>query len=291
MALQLYQALQNMPMEQYTKASSADPTVGGQHGYMAEFGQMNNSTPYIPQNVVARLIAAPRAFDLYQGNAEKLYSILKSIVELHPVTINGLDSTVTLDTASVPFGHSGQELHVAARASRARSTPQHEYNDVGQRSIANFLEWWATELFMDPDTQMPNILTRGFNLPSGSLTIAFRTATVLYFEPDPTWTRPVNAWLCANWFPTSGLPSRQGKRDQQSSLSPLNFTLETQPITDSGNGALTLAQKMMDEMLLTRDHPMFRAPVFDSVDPSVVKGYGIQDQLDAIKKEEANVRL
>src|SRR5690606_4997197 len=98
--------------EEYT-APLINLVHGGQHGYTPDYAALVSSAPYVKRNLVARLIEAPRGFNLLP-NGQDYINILKALIELHPRTIEGIQSGLTADFASVPVGGGGEEQEIVS---------------------------------------------------------------------------------------------------------------------------------------------------------------------------------
>lgn len=250
-------------------APMVDLKNGGQNGYMTDFPAYVSNAAYIRRNLIARLIEAPKGFsDLPDG--QKWIDTLKTLIELHPKSIEGLNMGLTVEVASNPFGGGGEEQEDPTDVKRARSQPVLGYIEKYGRPINAFYNGWITELIMDPITKVPNIVTRGSKKPADLLP-DYIGATVLFFEPDPTFTKIDKAWLCTNMWPKSDGPV-EGRRDLTSAGNTQDFTIEFTAISQVGLGVNTLAQKLLDEMNLSGANPNARPAFVDKISADVKAG-------------------
>ena len=239
-----------------------DLVNGGQFGFQTDMPSYVSNSQYVRRNVIARLINAPRGFQ-YLPDPEKWIAALKALVELHPKSIEGFNAQLTVDVQEQPFGGSGEAQESVANVTRARSNPSFGYVEKYGRPITTFFDAWITELLMDPITKAPNIVTRAENqgkLSDVDLLPDFIGATMIFFEPDPTFTRVDKAWLCTNMFPKAGAPI-EARRDLTAGGDQVEFNIEFTAISQVGYGVNQFAQRLLDDMNLSGTNPNLR-PAF-----------------------------
>lgn len=223
--------------------------TAGQNGPFTNFeGYASNST-YVRRNLIAVLIEAPRAFnDL--PNGDKWKATLKSLVELQPDSIEGLTSTLTAEFVEHAVGGAGEMQEDISNVTRARSTPTFNWTEKYGKPINAFLTGWMTELLMDPISKVPGIVTRRLqegSAPPADMLPDYTGMTVLFFEPDPTNTRVIHAWLCTNMHPkTAG--EVVASRDLTAAGESVQYSVEFTSLTQEGYGVRRYAQEVLDEM-------------------------------------------
>lgn len=236
-------------------APMLDPTFGGQHGMTPEYGQYISSANYVRRNIVARVIEFPRGFSVFP-EARLLQATLKALIELHPIRIEGLQQGVTWSFSETAFGGAGEMQEDPTNAERARSNPSFSYVDRYGRPIQRFYNFWGRNLIMDPESKYPLVVTRG-DASVRDLLPDFTSATVLFFEPDPTFTSIDKAWLCANMMPkTDG--AVDGSRDLTTAGQTSEFSIDFTALTQSGLGVTQFAQKVLDGMNRSGANPNMR---------------------------------
>ena len=68
-----------------------DLQYGGQMGYAPDYTQWVSNQSYIRRNLFCLLVEAPRGFR-FLPDADKYVGVLKSLVELHTLSIDGLQA-------------------------------------------------------------------------------------------------------------------------------------------------------------------------------------------------------
>lgn len=246
-----------------------NPGQGGQWGFGNDYPGWISNTPYIRRNLIAILISAPRGFRLLPNEEKEgiWTNTLKSLIELHSMRIDGLQGMLNVETQSTPFGGAGEVQEDVSNVTRQPSNPTFTWQEKYGRPINRFLESWISELLMDPITKYPNVVTRQNARPTDLLP-DFKTATVLFLEPDPTHLYVDKAWLCANMFPKNG-GEKQGRKDQTTGGDLLEYSVEFSAITQVGLGVDRLAQKFLDEMNLTGASPNLRPAFINQITADV----------------------
>lgn len=261
---------------------------GGQFGYTPDYQTLVSSQPYVRGQLVAKLLSAPRGFDLLP-EPQYWYETLKALVETHPESWEGLNSTFTVEHVSAGFGGAGEEIEEESDFKRERSAPSAKYTEKRGKVIQTFWEMYAMMLMGTPETKYPLVTT----LPRGKEydgMIDSKSFTVLFFEPDRNGTTVVDAWLCAGMRP-KGAGTREGRRDLRSGMELNEFNVEFTAITQVGFGVMNLAQSLMDQMNMTGASPMARPAYLDKVQAEVssVTSTGYSEQIAAAARSSVQV--
>ena len=256
---------------------TVDLKYGGIGGEQVEYAAYVSTTPYIKRNLVARLIECPRGFqDL--DNPDVLCQTLKALVELQPKTIEGLNAQLTVEFGETAFGGAGEVIEAVRNVTRARSQPVFGYNEKTGRPITTFHDYWIQELGMDPITKIPNVATRT-GLTLADMLPDYTGMTVLFFEPDITFTKVDKAWLCTAMFPRASAPV-EGSRDITNPGDILDFTIEYTAVTQVGDGVVQFAQALLDTMNLSGTNPNFRPAFIQQISADVLKQpQGVAEQI------------
>lgn len=239
---------------------------GGNFGYTPDYQTLVSAQPYVRGHVIAKVLSGPKAFDLLPDST-MWYETLKAIIELHAESWEGLNSTLTVEHASQRFGGAGEEIEEEVDFKVERSVPSSKFTDKKGRAIKTFLEMWIRYLMGNEETKYPLIMT----LPNGKKydgLIDSKSATVLFYEPDRTGTRVVDAWLCAGMRP-KGAGTREGSRDINSAMQLDEFNVEWTAITQRGFGVLNLAQSILDQQMINGASPLARPAYLDKVQPEI----------------------
>lgn len=249
----------------------------GQQGFMPDYAGYVSNAAYVKRQLVAVLIEEPRGFhDL--PNGDKWIATLKSLIELQSKSIEGLQSTLETEWAENAVGGAGEMQEDIANVTRSRSTPTHVWTEKYGKPINAFLEGWITSLLMDPNTKVPAI-TASQNVPTDLLP-DYTGCTILYFEPDPTHTKVIKAWLCTNMHPKNA-GEVTGRRDLTAPGESVDYSVEFTALTQVGSGVNQLAQRVLDEMSLSGVNPNLRPAFIDKISEEVKSSEnGFTSQLD-----------
>jgi hypothetical protein len=247
---------------QFTAGYSApmlDLRNGGQMGYAPNLAAFASNAAYVQRNLVCLLMEAPLGFQ-FMPDPDFMVGALKALLETHPKTITGMNATVTVDFSAENAVSGGGEMQQDfTDIKRQRSEPQFVFVEKYGRPIQTFLYEWITNLIGDPDTKVPNIATLAGNKPTDLLPDMY-TCTCLFFEPDPTFSTVVKAWLTTNMAP-KGTGDITGKRDLASAMESSDLTIDFTGISQSSLGVRQFAQSILDNINLTNANPNL-APAF-----------------------------
>lgn len=261
------------PEELYAGNSATyDISYGGQMGHLPRIGMVGpdgrsygewiSNQAYVRRNIIPVLIQAPRFFELMPGT-EGLIRACKSLIEERALSIDGLTSTLTVEVDQHPVGGAGEEQQEPTNVTRAKSTLNFTFKEVGNRSIQKFLEFWIEYGIMDPDTKRPNVASYFNSIEdiNNMYTPDFYSATILFFEPDITFKTVTDAWLCTNCFPQSA-GDHIGKRDIRSAGEIPEYSIEFTCLTMH-----TLAVQRFAEVVLQGLTKVNKIPDLDMILP------------------------
>lgn len=256
----------------------------GQNGYRPDLEGFTNNASYIKKNLLAVLVQAPRGFQ-HLPNPELWVGTLKALIELHPQSIEGIQSTLEVEYSQTPVGGAGEQQEDVANVTRSRTVPSFTFVEKYGKPINAFLSGWITNLLMDPETKVPNVMTRAGEKPTDLLP-DYGSATVLFIEPDPTQTRVVHAWLSTNVMPkTAGEVT--ARRDLTAAGETTTYTIEFTSMTQEGYGVNLFAQRYLDEMNMSAVNPNLKPAFVDQIEADVRGAEsGYQDQLDRASQTE-----
>lgn len=234
--------------------------ASGQNGPQTNFEGYVNNASYVRRNIIAVLVDAPAGFqDL--PNPELWVSTLKSLIELHPQSIEGLQSTITSDFTETAVGGAGEMQEDLSNVTRARSTPSIGYVEKAGKPINAFYKGWTFNLMMDPITKIPRVLNNAEGNRPTDLLPDYTGATVLFIEPDPTHTRVVQSWLCTNMHPKS--PGEEiGSRDLTAGGETVTYNIEFTALTQVGHHVDLMATSWLENLNKSGGiNPNLKAPL------------------------------
>lgn len=222
------------------------------------------NTPYVRMNVIPVMLDYPRFLD-YMPNSSQWIMILKAMMEVQPLSIDGFNSTVNLEFDESPATRH-EMLEEATNATRERTSITYNYKERANRSIQNYLDIWIRYGIMDPDTMSP-LVTQYIPDPSkvGIYLPNFKGCTMLYIEPDLLRRSVVNAWFCTNMQPkTTGEIS--GKADIRSGAEAPELSIGFTSITINNQATKELAQSILSKINVINSIPdVDLLPTDDSV--------------------------
>lgn len=265
--------------------NTVDLSQAGTYQFAPNLANLAANTPYIRRNIVPFLIEAPRFFR-YADNSDMLVKCLKAFVETHTRTIDGLNQQLSVDYAEAPVGGSGERIQTATNVTRAVSNPTHGCWELQGRAISKFIKWWIQYGIGDENTKVPLIVSNG-RVSADMYDQTFMGATILYVEPDPTFTDVVSAWLCTNVQPTA-TPPWEGSKDASQLGQNLDINVEFTAISDVSVGVELYARELIQQLNLAGMNPNERPLWMEGVSADVLKANnGIDDQL----REAASNRI
>lgn len=269
----------------HAQAVAVDIRQGGQNGATTDFRGFVSNASYIRKNVICILIEAPRGFR-YLGDEEVWVGTLKSLVELHPRTIEGLNMTLTVEFQDSPVGGAGEMQSDWSDTKRAVSTPTFGWVDKYGLVINQFFDAWISGLLGDAITKYPTVIANGGNAPPDWLP-DMRSATMLFMEPDPTHTNVQRAWLCCNMMPrTAG--DAIGSRDLTQGGQLAEYSIEFTAMTQVGAGVNEFARRILRSLDLNGMNPNLQQSFIDDISADVkAQNVGYQFQMETV----ANSRL
>jgi hypothetical protein len=191
---------------------------------------------------------------------------LKALVELHPLSIDGLAAGVTVAVTETPVGGAGEMQQDPTNVTRARTEPSFVWKEKYGSPIQKFLESWITELIMDPNTKTPRVIAAGVR-PSDLLP-DYYAMTMLFVEPDPSGTRVIRSWLCVNMFPLEGIDVT-GRRNITEDMQEVEYTIRFSSMAQVGEGVDNFAQQMLNSLVFTGLNANTQAAFVQAIDPNV----------------------
>lgn len=276
--------LGNQMFGQFLTAPAVDLINGAQNGYATDFETYVSNSSYAKRNIIALLLEAPTGFnDLNSG--PYWTATLKALVELHPKSITGLNSELTVDYIETPVGGAGEMQEDISNVTRQRSTPEFTFDEKYGKPIWNFFDGWIRNLLMDPISKVPAVVASGTVRPTDILP-DYTSMSVIFIEPDPTHTQVITAWLCTNMMPkTSG--ANEGRRDLTQAASQTEYTIQFTALTQVGYGVNQFAQQLLDQLNLNGANPNLRQAFLSSASADVeAMQDGYVSQIDVLDQEQ-----
>ena len=255
-----------------------DTTMSGQHGYAADLRYWHANTDYVRRNIYAKLIEAPTGFNAYP-NGKLLIGILKSLVETHAMTWEGLASTMSVEKVSTAVSGAGEMQDTPSKVTVEPCAPVLGVPEKYGLIYRRLFQFWMRELISDPDSERAGIYTlpEGSNIPGDHLPDVY-SMTVCFFEPDPTGRFVNRAWLCANMWPEGGVEDT-GSRDKTAAGDKEEYSIQFTALTQRSQGVYDFAQKLLDDMNKSGTSPNQQPAFINGITADVMPEHGITEQI------------
>lgn len=254
---------------------------GGQNGAMLAPHQWVSSAGYQKQKIIPVLLSIPQAMR-YMPDFESNVASLKALMEVMPLSIDGLNSTTTWDFSDTPVGNSGEAFETVIGAKRERSNPSFRWSDKFGAAIQRFWTEYGRLLLMDPDLGVPGIVSEPAYIAAGSPPILpdQQTIVMLFIEPDATMRNVTHAWLCANMMPKMG-GDITGKREMASSNEVPEVTVDFTAWTMVGKAVVQQAKAYLDSLAIANLRPTELKPFVDGASSDVnAATTGFKEKID-----------
>lgn len=240
------------------QTATNDLSFGGQGGIAPNIGgvapdgtvgdEWISNQAYVKRNIIAVVLKYPKFFDVLTDSKDKLIASYKALIELHPLSIDGLTSGLSVEFDEHAVGGAGEMQEEIVNVTRARSTPSFVFKEKAGKSIQKFVDFIIRYGYMDPDTKQP-LVTASLSDEQKSSVYSpdFYTGSVLFIEPDVLQLNAVDAWLCVN-MAFKGNGERTGKRDLRVAGEAPEITLESTAITLNNDVVIKLADTILKGM-------------------------------------------
>jgi len=271
-----------------------DIRYGGQWGALPRIGGVDSDKPihewmheqsYLRRDVIPIMIQGPRGFNLLPNGTEWLEAI-KALFEVHAKTIEGLNSSLTVEHAEHVLGMSGANMREIGNVTR--ETTSITIGGIQERYGNPFeilLDTWIRYIMMDPDLKVP-LITRvaaADSLPK-AWTSEWYSCTVMFIEPDPLYRMPVHAWLVSNLYP-SGNPDIIGGKDKTTgrAIKEISVDMGGFAIPHTNKRVKALASKIISNLKLWEKDPEDILLPADGVDVALENNVDMDIYYDGVK--------
>jgi len=249
---------------------------GGVYGWAANPNVWENKTGYVRRHITPVVLRGPSGFR-FLDNPEYWYAAMRAIFETMPLTIEGLNSTLTVSAAETPYGGAGEQFQDPTNVTRERTQPQFQIPDLYGAPVNAFLEGWITQLIMDPETKTAMVNTLGRSIPDDMMADIY-SMDMLFFEADPQQAKVVRAWIVYNMYPMSG-GEVIGRRDITTDMDQVRYNIQMAGFAQTGAGVKVFAQSVLDSMRIAGANPLHRKTYLDGLDADITRartGWGNQ---------------
>jgi len=256
-----------------------DLRLGGQWGLLPRIGGVSAEKPihewmheqaYLKRDIIPIVLEVPRMFDL-MPNSKDWKEAIKAMLEVHAKTIDGLNSSLTVDTTEHELGLSGATFKEISDVKREATSVSITLQEKYGIPFEILLDVWIRYGMMDPDLKAPLItrIASADQLPK-AWTADWYSMSAIFIEPDVMYRKPIHSWLVSNMFPTSN-PDIIGKKDKNSGreLKEISLELGGFAVPHTNKRVHKLATATIEQLeLWSKDPEEILLPV-ESVDPSI----------------------
>ena len=232
---------------------------GGQFGFLPMIGGIDNekniseymyNQSYLRKDLIAIVLDTPKVFD-YLPNPDNWRKAIKAFFEVHAKTIDGIDSSLTVDTSEKETGLSGGKFKEPINVTRADSNVSIGVVEKYGIPFEILLDTWIRYGMIDPESQAPLATTLPGMENVDVYSPEFWTCTVLFIEPDVLLRKAVHGWFIGNLFPTSN-PDIVGKKDKTAGRELKDMTIEMggMAIPSTNKRVMDLANSVLDSLKL-----------------------------------------
>lgn len=247
-------------------APMVDLKYGGQMGYAPQYAEWVNNAAGVRKNIICLLLDYPRGFDKLP-NPEEWIKTLRQLVEVHPLSITGLNATLTVATTSNPVGGSGQQQLDPTNVTMEPTSISMRWNDKYGFPISKFWSSFIRLLIMDPESKVAGISTLGDAKPSDMLP-DMRTFSCAFIEPDVQHNKVVRSWVVSNLFPQAS-GEVIGSRDMTADGEVPSIDIPFGGIAQFGFGVDKFCQQLLDGIDITGANPLNRPSFITKIDADV----------------------
>lgn len=271
--------------EQGPHSQSSAPMVdirgAGQMGMAPDYRAYISAASYVRRNLFCVVMESPRGFDDLP-QPEIWHDTFKALFETGAQSIEGLRSTIRVETASQPIGGSGEQFEDPVNVTRERSEPTFTFVEKYGKPINRFLDGWIRFLIMDPETKVPAI--RALRDDITDLLPDYYAASLFFIEPDPLHMHVVESYLMTNCYPeTAG--TVEGRRDISQSMEQVTYNVRMFGMQQVGAGVNALAQTILDQINLTGANPNTREAFLSGISANAqAASQGYRDGVNKISE-------
>lgn len=243
-----------------TDLPTIDIRNGSQWGALPVVGNVENGASindwmheqqYLRNDLIPVVLSVPKGFELLP-NADQWKQAVKAMLEVHAKTIDGLDSSLTVDKVDKDLGLSGAKFSEVANVTRASSTVSITVEERYGTPFEILLDVWIRVLLRDPDLKAP-LITRiadASALPK-VWSPEWTTMSAIFIEPDILLRKPIRAFLVSNMFPSANADI-VGKKDKSAGREGKVMTIELGgwSIPSTNNRVMKLANDILTKLKL-----------------------------------------
>lgn len=243
---------------------SASLLYGAQQGYTPILGgkaldgsiieEWASNTAFVTTDIIAIPLNTPKFFQEFDAvQAKYLKKVWIDMFSILPTSIEGLDSTLTVENDTVEYGASGSLIMKEyTRIIKAETNLVYNYVERQGLPINEFLEFLIRYGVGNEYTQVPEIASvQGVRAKFKGKTRLqdYYTGTILFLELDKMHSNVNKAWYSVAVRPDSG-GEVIGKRDLATAKEITRYSIPMSSMTDSNAAIKAFGQIVFDKMTI-----------------------------------------
>jgi len=243
---------------------SASLLYGAQSGYTPIFGghamdgatieEWSSNTAYVTSDIIAIPLNSPKFFLEFDTTQSKyLRKVWIDMMSILPTTIEGFNSTLTVENDTVEYGASASlVMKEYTRVTKATTDIVNTYVERQGMPINEFLEFLIRYGVGNEYTQVPEIASvQGVRAKFKGKTRLqdYYTGSALYMELDKMHVNVNKAWYAVAMRPETG-GEVTAKRDLASANEVTRYTIPINAMVDTNAAIKAFAQIVLDKMTI-----------------------------------------
>lgn len=266
---------------------------GGQWGALPAMGALDNGASinewmhdqqYLKRDLIPIVISVPKMFELFP-NTDSWKQAVKAMLEVHAKTIDGLNSSLSVNKTDKELGLSGAKFEEVSDVTRESSSVAITVDEKYGNPFEILLDVWIRYGLLDPDLKAP-LITRiaSEDLLPNVWSPEWYAMSAIFIEPDVLLRKPIHAWLVNNMFPDAN-PDITGKKDKNSGRDgkTISITLGGFAIPHTNKRVMKLAKQVLTNLELWNKDPEDMLLPVDKIDESIANVDGVNIYYDGIK--------
>lgn len=255
-------------VDSLSDAPRVNLSVSGQNAHMPNISRFHANAAYIRKNLICKVLEMPDGFS-HVKDGQVYVRNLKAICEMHALSWEGFNATLTVNSEETVVGASqGNFQQTPSNVVMARTEPVMTLEEKYNLSVAEMFDFWQRQFIMNEHTKFGDIFTNGASMPTDWLPNQY-SASMIFFEPDPTFTYALRVWLCVNMYPMGGV-EQTAKRSMTDDGERIEYTIPWSALTQVNTvGCFNLANTILKEMRITGTSPTLQPAVMTKVAANV----------------------
>lgn len=285
MTSRIHEFLDSNSFEDTPVRQRLDPGFGGAGGHMPDFSKWINSQAHLDGQARAVVLQTPNFYKQFGSDvADNLITMSRAYFETHVRSFEGLNYGLSVETDEHAFGGAGEMFEEYTDVKRARSTPSVTVVEKYGRPFQTWLNFQIRYGLMDPETKTSMVRSLSQRTATHNLSSNY-SHTVLFYTTDPMDYEVDKAIICTNMFPKGEGPVEL-RRNLTEARSILTLTTEWTALSVTGNGVMSLAQALHNQLQLVNANPIYRPALVGQIDPDILnneRGYAhdLRRQVDS----------